>query len=46
MLIDTVNDLTQEKGSLKEDLDKCEEEMIELSVHVTELQSTGKSLCP
>lgn len=37
VLINTINYLTQDKGNLKEDLDKYEEEMIELSVQVTEL---------
>lgn len=41
MLIDIVNELTKDKESLKEDLDKCVEEMIELSVQVTKLQETS-----
>lgn len=43
VLIDIVNELTKDKEGLKKDLKKCEKEMIELSVLVTELQAVSKS---
>lgn len=39
-----VTELTKDRANLKESLDKYEEEMVELSVQVAELQATGKTL--
>ncbi|XP_016558062.1 uncharacterized protein LOC107857737 [Capsicum annuum] len=44
MLVDTVNELTKDNECLNKNIDKCEEEVVELTVQVTELQQTGKLL--
>lgn len=44
VLIDNINDLTKDKEFYKINLEKCEEEDVELNVIVTELQSTSQSL--
>lgn len=44
MLIDTINDLIQDKENIKKDLNKYEEQIIELSVRVIELTIENPNL--